>query len=94
MAISKEQFETYGKRVKSGVRLHKGVEVFGSIALSELDKGCSKIKAHASSESHMRQVDADLLASREKQLTHLKRFGDSERSKKRKALKALLRCTH
>ena len=61
----------------------------------ELEKAVEKMKAHASSASHLRQVEAQLLASRGETVVHqLQRFGDSERSKNRKAIKALLRCTH
>ena len=53
------------------------------------------MKEHASSESHLRQVEAELIVSRGETVVHqLQRFGDSERSKNRKAIKALLGCTH
>ena len=43
----------------------------------------------------MRQVEAELLANiRETDVHQLQRFGDSERSKNRIAIKALLHCTH
>ena len=58
-------------------------------------KEVEKMKAHASSASHLRQVEAQLLASRGETVVHqLQRFGDSERSKNWKAIKALLHCTH
>ena len=55
-------------------------------------KAVQKMKAHASSEFHVRQVEAELLANRRE--TVVQRFGDSERNKNRKGIKALLRCTH
>ena len=58
-------------------------------------KAVQKMKEHASSESHLRQVEAELIVSRGETVVHqLQRFGDSERSKNRKAIKALLGCTH
>ena len=58
-------------------------------------KAVQKMKEHASSESHLRQVEADLIVSRGETVVHqLQRFGDSERSKNRKAIKALLGYTH
>ena len=58
-------------------------------------KAVQKMKEHASSESHLRQVQAKLIVSRGETVVHkLQRFGDSERSKNRKAIKALLGCTH
>ena len=58
-------------------------------------KAFQKMKEHASSESHLRQVEAELIVSRGETVVHqLQRFGDSERSKNRKAIKALLGCTH
>ena len=58
-------------------------------------KAVQKMKEHASSESHLRQVEAELIVSRGETVVHqLQRFGDSERSKNRKATKALLGCTH
>ena len=54
-------------------------------------KAVQKMKEHASSESHLRQVEAELIVSRGETVVHqLQRFGDSERSKNRKAIKALL----
>ena len=54
-----------------------------------------KMKEHASSESHLRQVEAELIVSRGETVVYqLQRFEDSERSKNRKAIKALLGCTH
>ena len=51
------------------------------------------MKAHASSEFHVRQVEAELLANRRETVVHqLQRFGDSERSKNWKAIKALPCC--
>ena len=53
------------------------------------------MKEHANSESHLRQVEAELIVSRGETVVHqLQRFGDSERNKSRKAIKALLGCTH
>ena len=50
---------------------------------------------HASSESHLRQVEAELVVSGGETVVYqLQHFGDSERSKNRKAIKALLGCTH
>ena len=58
-------------------------------------KAVQKMKEHASSESHLRQVEAELIVSRGETVVHqLQRFGDSERSKNWKAIKALLGCTH
>ena len=58
-------------------------------------KAVQKMKEHASSESHLRQVEAELIVSRGETVVHqLQRFGDSKRSKNRKAIKALLGCTH
>ena len=58
-------------------------------------KAVQKMKEHASSESHLRQVEAELIVSRGETVVHqLQRFGDSERSKNRKSIKALLGCTH
>ena len=58
-------------------------------------KAVQKMKEHGSSESHLRQVEAELIVSRGETVVHqLQRFGDSERSKNRKAIKALLGCTH
>ena len=58
-------------------------------------KAVQKMKEHASSESHLRQVEAELIVSRGETVVYqLQSFGDSERSKKRKANKALLGCTH
>ena len=57
-------------------------------------KAVQKMKAHASSESHLRQVEAELIVSRGETVVHqLQCFGDSER-KNQKAIKALLGCTH
>ena len=53
-------------------------------------KAVEKMKANASSASHLRQVEAQVLASRRKTVVHqLQRFGDSERSKNQKAIKTL-----
>ena len=53
------------------------------------------MKTHASSESHLRQVEAELIATTGQTIVHeLQRLGDSERSKNRKATKAVFRCTH
>ena len=58
-------------------------------------KAVQKMKERASSESHLRQVEAELIVSRGETVVHqLQRFGDFERSKNRKATKALLGCTH
>ena len=58
-------------------------------------KAVQKMKEHASSESHLRQVEAEMIVSRGETVVHqLQCFGDSERSKNRKAIKALLGCTH
>ena len=58
-------------------------------------KAVQKMKEHASSESHLRQVEVELIVSRGETVVHqLQRFGDTERSKNRKAIKALLGCTH
>ena len=58
-------------------------------------KAVQKMKEHASSESHLRQVEAELIVGSGETVVHqLQRFGDSERSKNRKAIKALLGCTH
>ena len=60
-----------------------------------LKKAVQKMKENASSESHLRQVEAELIVSRgETVVHHLQRFGVSERSKNQKAIKALLGCTH
>ena len=96
MATSKVHFAKYVERLKPGVSLHKEVEVCGSQSLSRIGKkAVQKIKEHASSESHLRQVEAELIVSRGETVVHqLQCFGDSERSKNRKAIKALLGCTH
>ena len=53
------------------------------------------MKEHASSESHLRQVEAELIVSRGETVVHqLQLFGDSERSMNWKAIKALHGCTH
>ena len=53
-------------------------------------KAVQKMKAHTSSEFHLRQVEAELIATSGHTIIHeLQRFGDSERSKNRKAIKAL-----
>ena len=58
-------------------------------------KAVEKMKAHASSEFHLRQAEAALLVSTKGTIVHqLQHIGDSERSKNRRAIKALLRCTH
>ena len=58
-------------------------------------KAVQMIKEHASSESHLSQVEAVLIVSRGEIVVHqLQCFRDSERSKNRKAIKALLGCTH
>ena len=58
-------------------------------------KAVQKMKEHASSESHLRQVEAELIVSRGETVVHqLQLFGDSERSKNWKAIKALLDITH
>ena len=58
-------------------------------------KAVQKLKEHASSESHLRQVEAELIVSRGETVVHqLQCFGDFERSKNQKAIKALLGCTH
>ena len=45
-------------------------------------KAVQKMKEHASSESHLRQVEAELIVSRGGTVVHqLQLFGDSERSK-------------
>ena len=52
------------------------------------------MKAHASSEFHLRQVEAELIATSGHTIIHeLQRFQDSESSKNRKAIKALFHCT-
>ena len=67
----------------------------GHKAFPELEKAVQKMKEHANSESHLRQVEAELIVSRGETVVHqLQSFGDSERSKNRKAIKALLGCTH
>ena len=58
-------------------------------------KAVQKMKEQTSSESHLRQVEAELIVSRGETVVHqMQRFGDSERSMNRKAIKALLGCTH
>ena len=53
------------------------------------------MKGHASNASHLRQFEAQLLASRGETVVHqLQHFGNSERTKNLKAIKALLHCTH
>ena len=45
-------------------------------------KAVQKMKEHASSESHLRQVEAELIVSRGETVVHqLQRFGDSERTR-------------
>ena len=59
------------------------------------NKAVQMMKEHASSESHLTRVEAELIVSRGETVVHqLQRFGDSERSKNRKAIKTLLGCTH
>ena len=54
-------------------------------------KEIQKMKEHASSKSHLRQVEAELIVSRGETVVHqLQRFGDSERSKNRKPSKHFL----
>ena len=54
-------------------------------------KAVQKMKEHASSESHLRQVEAELIVSRGETVVHqLQHFGDSERSKNWKPLKHFL----
>ena len=93
MATSKVHFAKYAERLKPGVSFHKEVEVCGSQSLSRIrKKAVQKMKEHASSESHLRQVEAELIVSRGETVVHqLQRFEDSERSKNRKAIKVLLR---
>ena len=58
-------------------------------------KSVRKMKEHASSESHLRQIEAELIVCRGEIVVHqLQSFRDSERSKKRRAIKALFGCTH
>ena len=53
------------------------------------------MKAHASSECHLRQAEAALVVSTKGTIIHqLQCIGDSERIKNRRAIKALLCCTH
>ena len=96
MAIFKGHFAQHVERMKPGVGLHKEVEVCGSQSLFRIGKRQSKkMKAHASSEFHLRQAEAALLVSTKGTIVHqLQHIGDSERSKNRRAIKALLRCTH
>ena len=95
MATSKVHFAKYAERLKPGVSLHKEVEVWVTKPYQNWKKAVQKMKEHASSESHLRQVKAELIVSRGETVVHqLQSFGDSERSKNRKAIKALLGCTH
>ena len=76
MATSKVHFAKYAERLKPGVSLHKEVEVCGSQSLSRIGKkAVQKMKEHASSESHLRQVEAKLIVSRGETVVHqLQRF--------------------
>ena len=95
METSKVHFVKYAERLKPGVSLHKEVEVWVKKPFQNWKKAVQKLKEHASSESHLRQVEAQLTVSRGETVVHqLQHFGDSERSKNRKAIKALLGCTH
>ncbi len=58
-------------------------------------KAIKKMKAHASSEFHLRQTEAALVVSMKGTIVQqLQSIGDSERKKNRRAIKALIRCTH
>ena len=58
-------------------------------------KAVEKMKAHASSETHSRCLEAELTKKRGGSIVHqLQRIGETERSKNRKAVKSFLRCTH
>ena len=96
MATSKVHFTKYAERLKPRGESSQGS---GGVCVTKpfqnWKKAVQKMKEHASSESHLRQVEAELIVSRGETVVHqLQRFGDSERSKNRKAIKPLLGCTH
>ena len=68
MATSKVHFAKYAERLKLGVSLHKEVEVCGSIQNQQ--KVVKKMKEHASSKSHLRQVEVVLIVSRRQTVVH------------------------
>ena len=58
-------------------------------------KAVQKMKAHASSERHTRNLEAELTAKKSRSIVHqLQRVGEQERTKNRIAIKTFLRCTH
>ena len=58
-------------------------------------KAIQKMKAHASSETHVRHCEAELLAKRGETIVHqLQRIGDLEKYRNRNAIKSFLHCTH
>ena len=96
MATSKVHFAKYAERLKPGGQSSQGI---GGVCVTKPFQNwkttVQKMKEHASSESHLKQVEAKLIVSRGETVVHQQQhFGDSERSKNRKAIKALLGCTH
>ena len=58
-------------------------------------KTVQKIKAHASSETHVRHCKAELLAKRGETVVHqLQRIGDLKKNRNQNAIKSFLHCTH
>ena len=53
------------------------------------------MKAHASSETHVKYLKAELLAKRGETVVHqLQRIGDLEKNRNHNTIKSFLRCTH
>ena len=96
MATSKVYFAKYAERLKPGVKSSQGSRgVWVTKPFQNLKKAVQKMNEHASSKSHLKQVETELIVSRRETVVHqLQRFGDSERSKNWKAIQALLGCTH
>ena len=93
--IQQELRKIFLKKLKPGDNLHKEA-VWVTKPLYRIGKkAVQKMKTHASSESHLRQVEAELLANTGQTIVHKQqRLRDSEKSKNRKVIKALFRCTH
>ena len=60
-----------------------------------LKKAVQKMKAHASSESYIRHLEAELTAKKGGSIVHqLQRVGEQERTKNRNSIKSFLQCIH
>ena len=61
-------------------------------------KALEKMKKHANSEAHNRNLQAEIFAARARKdgsvVQQLQRIGEQEKIRNRKAIKAFLRCTH